>query len=570
MNGEEKTREQLIGELAALRHRVSDQEALEARCRRAEEALQDSERRFRDVALTSGDWIWEVDAEGRYTYASPTVQHVLGYTPEEVVGRHYSDFLRPENREGCGTLIREYARRREPFTQLISRNVHQNGHTVVLESTGLPLTDAVGNLVGYRGVHRDITARQRLEERLDAVHILGQELVLSRDVERIAEAVTDAASLLLHCNLCNLWLVNEQQRRVQRSQTRTQTSVSGESGETLFQWPTGVKGQAEDTVQLRVDDGQGIVPTVVRTGAPVYLPDVREDPRYVDPGVQSRSELCMPLRVKGKIIGAFNVESERLDAFGEEEQRILSTLVDQAALAIENARLYEQMRVARDRLRTLSRRLIEVQEAERRHIARELHDEVSQVLTGLKLLLETSAPLPIDSLRSRLDQALALVDELATRVQELSLNLRPAMLDDLGLLPTLVWHFNRYTEQTGVHVNFKYIGPERRLAPQIETTAYRVVQEALTNVARHADVREADVQLRLDRGTLGVRVEDRGRGFDAQSALNAATAQGLSGMRERLTLLGGQLAIQSAPGAGTRLIAEFSLDDPAEGVQGAA
>jgi PAS domain S-box-containing protein len=562
MNDEEKTREQLISELIALRHRVEALETLEAQHQRAEEALRDSKHRFHDVALTSGDWIWEMDAAGRYTYASPTVQHVLGYTPEEVVGRPYSDFLLPQNREKFEVLIREYARRGEPFTQLISSNAHRNGGTVILESTGLPLTDAAGNLMGYRGVHRDITARQRLEERLKAVHILGQELVLSRDVEQIAEAVTDAASLLLHSSLCSLWLVDEQQQRIQTARTRT--SVSRESIEALSRRPSSVNRQAEDTVQLRIDEGQGIVPTVVRTGASIYLPDVREDPRYVDPGVASRSELCMPLQVKGKIIGALNVESERLDAFGEEEQRILSTLVDQAALAIENARLYEQMRTARDRLQTLSRRLIEVQETERRHIARELHDEVSQVLTGLKLLLETSYSLPVDSLHSRVNQALGLVDELATRVQELSLNLRPAMLDDLGLLPTLVWHFNRYTEQTNVHVDFKYIGPERRLAPQIETAAYRVVQEALTNVARHADVSEVTVQLRLDQDALGVHVEDRGRGFNAESALTAPTTRGLSGMQERAVLLGGQLAIQSAPGAGTCLIAEFPLSDPAE------
>jgi signal transduction histidine kinase len=217
------------------------------------------------------------------------------------------------------------------------------------------------------------------------------------------------------------------------------------------------------------------------------------------------------------------------------------------------------VRTSRERLQILSRRLLDVQETERRHIARELHDEVGQVLTGLKLLIETGKALPAESIGSRLDQALALVDELATQVQELSLNLRPAMLDDLGLLPTLAWHFNRYTDQTNVRVNFGYIGPERRLAPEVETAAYRIVQEALTNVARHAGVDEVAVRLWLQEDALRVQVEDEGIGFDPQAALVTSARGGLSGMRERAILLGGQLTITSAEGAGTCLIAELPL-----------
>jgi len=226
--------------------------------------------------------------------------------------------------------------------------------------------------------------------------------------------------------------------------------------------------------------------------------------------------------------------------------------------------LYEEVHTSRERLQVLSRRLLDVQETERRHVARELHDEVGQVLTGLKLLMETGKALPAESVSSRLDQALALVDELATQVQELSLNLRPAMLDDLGLLPTLAWHFNRYTDQTNVRVNFGYIGPERRLAPEIETAAYRIVQEALTNVARHAGVDDVTVQLWLREDTLRVQVEDEGTGFDPETAQATSASGGLSGMRERAILLGGQLTITSAEGSGTCLIAELPLHDPPE------
>jgi PAS domain S-box-containing protein len=213
-----------------------------------------------------------------------------------------------------------------------------------------------------------------------------------------------------------------------------------------------------------------------------------------------------------------------------------------------------------ERLKFLSRRLMEVQEAERRKIALELHDEIGQVLTGLKLTLEMGARLPADEVSRSLDQARMLVNELMARVRKLSLDLRPAMLDDLGLLPTLLWHIEHYTAQTRVRVHFKHSGLEkRRFAPEVETAAYRLVQEALTNVARHAQVEEATVRLSTHPRTLVIEVEDSGQGFDMESVLAAGETSGLAGMRERAILLDGRFTAESRPGAGTRLIAELSI-----------
>jgi signal transduction histidine kinase len=142
------------------------------------------------------------------------------------------------------------------------------------------------------------------------------------------------------------------------------------------------------------------------------------------------------------------------------------------------------------------------------------------------------------------------------------------MLDDLGLLPALLWHIERYTAQTGVQVVFKHTGMERHFASELETAAYRTVQEALTNVARHARVSEVTVRLWADQHTLGVQVDDQGIGFDPAAALAVSTTGGLVGMRERVALLGGQLAVESAPGSGTRLTAEFTLGNPIEKKKG--
>lgn len=230
----------------------------------------------------------------------------------------------------------------------------------------------------------------------------------------------------------------------------------------------------------------------------------------------------------------------------------------QRAAEVKNARLLAQVRHSREQLQALSQRLLEIQEAERRYLACELHDEIGQILTGLKLTLAMATGTETGALNSRLRAAQATVDDLILRVRELSLDLRPAMLDKLGLLHTLLWHFGRYTAQTKVQVNFKQTGLEgQRWRPAVETAVFRIVQEALTNVARHAQVQQVAVRIWLARGILNVQIEDQGLGFDVQTS--PPTSSGLAGMRERVTALGGQLTIESAPGCGTCILAKVPL-----------
>lgn len=227
----------------------------------------------------------------------------------------------------------------------------------------------------------------------------------------------------------------------------------------------------------------------------------------------------------------------------------------------ERENLFQQVESARARLEVLSRRLVEVQEAERRRVARELHDHVGQELTALKLALDRCASRPRVEASKALDEARERVNGLVGIVRQMSLDLRPAMLDDLGLLPALHWHFDRYFAVSGIKVDFKHSGvSDRRFSPEIETAAYRVVQEALTNVVRHSRAREVVVRLWTTGKALSVQIEDLGVGFDRDAALTAHASSGLSGMRERAALLGGRFSIDSTPGAGTHLTAEFPLN----------
>lgn len=228
----------------------------------------------------------------------------------------------------------------------------------------------------------------------------------------------------------------------------------------------------------------------------------------------------------------------------------------------ERKHVEEELKQYTERLKALSYRLLEVQENERRYIARELHDEIGQALTGLKLSLEGIASLPAEEIMARLSEVQESVRELLNRVRNMSLDLRPSMLDDLGLLPALLWHFDRYTSQTNVRVNFKHIGLDKRFRSEIETAVYRIIQEALTNVARHACTREVTVLISVIREEIFIiNIEDRGIGFDFNTIKSTKVTAGIGGMRERVALLGGKMMIDSSPGIGTCINVEIPLKD---------
>ena len=202
---------------------------------------------------------------------------------------------------------------------------------------------------------------------------------------------------------------------------------------------------------------------------------------------------------------------------------------------------------------------LRAEEAERRRIAIELHDEVGQILTGMSLALDAAARQTGDAWRAGVEEARQLVDRIMTRVQDLSLDLRPPVLDDLGLLPALARLFERYTSQTRINVEFKQTGLGGRFPAEVETAAYRLVQEALTNVARHAKVDRVAVRGWTSGSVLNLQIEDRGKGFEPAPSLYYGSSSGLAGMRERASLVGGTVAIESSPGTGTRIHAELPL-----------
>jgi PAS domain S-box-containing protein len=239
------------------------------------------------------------------------------------------------------------------------------------------------------------------------------------------------------------------------------------------------------------------------------------------------------------------------------------------AEVVERQRTAKQLEEHARRLRDLSRQLLEAQEAERRRIARELHDEIGQVLTAVKINLqalqrstEPAKPLP------RLQESLTIVERALQQVRNLSLDLRPSLLDDLGLAAALRWYLDRQGQRAEFQAHFHAEPADLPLSPELATACFRVTQEAVTNVVRHAKARNVWVDVRREDGELVLTVRDDGAGFDVPRAEERAVrggSLGLVSMRERAGLLGGRLEIDSAPGRGSLIRARFPLPEGTEG-----
>jgi signal transduction histidine kinase len=292
---------------------------------------------------------------------------------------------------------------------------------------------------------------------------------------------------------------------------------------------------------FRVPLGLGLTGWVAQHGAPRLVDDVQLEPQYLaGPGRRTRSELDVPMLAGGRTVGVLNVESDRRRAFAPEDVPYLAGLAGQLAQAIENGRLAAQAR--------------ELAAAEERaRLARDLHDETVQslVVIGRQLdLLALDLAHPAAAQR-RLDAVHDLVDRTLEGVRRVSKNLRPAVLEDLGLVAAVEARAEELAA-IGLQVEVSISGLTRRLPPAVEYAAYRVVQEALNNVARHAATGQARVDIQVTGDELTVTVTDAGRGFQAQT-FDTSAGQGLTGMRDRAAEIGGQLRVESAPGKGARI-----------------
>ena len=235
-----------------------------------------------------------------------------------------------------------------------------------------------------------------------------------------------------------------------------------------------------------------------------------------------------------------------------------------------SVRLLDQSRRLQEELRTLSRRILSAQEEERKRISRELHDLVAQTLTGINVHL---ANLRIEAVQNtagftkNIARTQKLVERSVDKVHRFARELRPALLDDLGLVPALHSFMKSFTEETGIRVSLTAFAGVETLSSAKRTTLYRVAQEALTNVARHAHAGRADVRIKQLPNAVRMQIKDDGRSFDAERLLHSRKNKrmGLLGMRERVEMVGGKFTIESTPGNGTTIAAQIPFRNGAKG-----
>jgi len=243
----------------------------------------------------------------------------------------------------------------------------------------------------------------------------------------------------------------------------------------------------------------------------------------------------------------------------DEDLDLLSAIGHQIALAIENARLYKEVQRKEEIRRQLLDKLITAQEEERRRLSRELHDEVGQSLTALIMNLgsaEAAVPPQFDSIRRHLGEIRGLLATTLEEIRRLMVDLRPTLLDDLGLIPAIRWFAETHLERARIKHSLEVVGHRRRLPPHVETALFRVVQEAITNIVRHSGARRAEIRVDFRDAWVGAEISDDGKGFDPSAAQGRL---GLLGMEERVTFLGGRWAIQTEIGAGTRISVEIPV-----------
>jgi PAS domain S-box-containing protein len=515
----------------------------------SEDALRDSEQKFRTLAEATPAGILIIDRNGPF-YANPGMESLTGYSLEELRQMDRTAFVDHQSFSQLPAFLDTLDS--DHPTEAVEFKIHTKlGETKWVTTSTRPI-----ELSGERAwMHTtfDITPRVEIEERLRTyakrLELLGEidrAGILARSKQEIASATLSSISKLIGCERASITEIDS----VHHSQTILAVAPLEQTTNTIGR-------------TFRLEHWQAVMDNLKR--GLLYVVDLDQvQPRtplqeeIYNEGV--RSYLSVPLFSQGKIVGVLNLGSFRPRAFNEDKQEIAREVAQHVAIVLSNVQLFAELESSHQRLEELSRQLVLVQEAERRFLARELHDEIAQTLTALSISLQLAVDASGDQYAERVVDAQRLAEDLSQRIRQLSLDLRPPMLDDLGLLPTLFWYFDRCAQQLRVQVEFEHQGLERPLDPEIEIVVYRIVQEALTNIARHANVRAAAVRLWANPTTLSVQIEDRGNGFDDVQVLGRSTSGGLTGMRERVRLVGGQLIIDTHPGTGTCLTALLPLD----------
>ena len=463
--------------------------------------LSRGEERLRFALEVAGVGQWDLDIEEGTAFRSPLHDQIFGYD-EMLPEWTYEMFLEhvvPEDRTAVDDAFQKAVAHDDEW-DFECRIRRADGAVRWIWARGRIWRSAGGEATRMLGVVADITNRS------------AEEAALRSSEHRFHRAIVEApVPVLLHADDGEVLLVSQALTDI--------TGYTPEDIPTIGDWTERAYGERQTAVRETIDR--------------LYARDAR-----IDEGEFS-------VRTKDGDERVWQFSSAPLGRDPDGRRLVISMAADVTA-----------RKRAEGELRRMSARLLQSGEHERRRVARELHDELGGLLTSLQMSLKMN-PAQELAARSELAESEGLVRSMIDKVRDLSLDLRPSLLDDLGLVPALDQLVEQFTARTRIHVEFHCeAADDERFAPEIETTAYRVVQEALTNVARHAGVDRAQVLCHREPDRLVLHVFDEGGGFDPEAATESS---GLSGMRERAALAGGEFEVTSAPGEGTRVTATLPL-----------
>jgi PAS domain S-box-containing protein len=517
--------------------------------REAEEALLQSERRYRTVVKQAAEGIFIVDIDTKLILeANVAYRNLLGYTAQDMLGLGLTLYdVVAHDRKSIDLYLEQI---QEEGVQFIGERRHRrkDGSLVDVEVSSSVISYGGGEALCV--IVHDITERKRSAERLQrsldallGLYEAGQILSSSLEREEIGSRLLEIAS-----RVSNL--------------TAAVIAVPSEDGELRIWRSAGLEGLwrqvrfSPEAVAAR----QKVLETRKYQTVQLPQPGDADGPHLVS--------LNLPLLVRGRLIGV-------LEAYGPEAlmerqyEETLISLANQGASALENARLYAELAERENRLQDLIRKLITAQEEERRKVSYEVHDGLAQTAAGAHQLLQAFARQhPPDSEKGRKDlaRALQLVQQTVGEARYVIADLRPTALDDFGLAAAVRLQVEKISSE-GSQVDYEEALGNDRLPPEVETALFRVAQEALTNVHKHAPSARVKITLRRLNDAVRLQVRDWGPGFNPEKITDGGgpgERLGLSSMRERVALLGGHLEVHSRPGEGTEVVAEIpsvQIDD---------
>jgi PAS domain S-box-containing protein len=528
--------------------------------KQAEEALRESEERFHAILRQATAGIVRKDAEGRLIFVNQAFCNMLGYTESELLGKTIWDLTHPDDVEENKRLYDRTMMEGIPF-KLEKRLIREDGSILWVDVSVSPVIDATGKPHSAVAVEVDITGRKQAEEAVSASKERYRNLF---DLVPVAVYACDAKGLIQEFNQQAVELWGREPKKNDPSERFC--------GSFKMFYPDGRFMPHKECPMARLLRGETLKPHELEIL--IERPD----------GTR-RNIIPHPLALKnerGEIVGAINCvyditarkqAEEALQQLNLQlENSVLSrtaklrevnqTLRDEIA---ERKKAEEALHESRKRLQVLSQRLVHIQEEERRAIARELHDRVGQSLSALNINLvilnnqmSDHATQPI---RTRMSDSMQLAAETITLVRDVMADLRPSVLDDYGLEAALQSHIDSFRSRYNIKVQFeKPVRPIPRLGSSVEMTFLRIAQEALINIARHAEAEQATLSLQPDEKTVRLIVQDDGIGINSWQEANRPGSHGLTIMRERAEAFRGDLKVTSIPGKGTKVEVSIPIE----------